>query len=109
MIRTLVDKLRLLIVGPNLMRLARMPREDMNQLLELGADDFILNGGVQPPSDSPSPQATIDSEEVSRLKQHIARLEERITVLEHINYENVPLKHNTETCLDSSQRQQHLS
>ena len=59
MIRTLVDKFRLMVVGPNLMRLARMPREDMNQLLELGADDFILNGGVQPPSDSPSPQARL--------------------------------------------------
>lgn len=84
MIRTIIDRVRTLIVGQNLIRVARLPLEDINQLLALAGDDYqpyrqAKAAGTQQAmgEDLGELQA-----EIQDLKQEICVLREKLAVFE---------------------------
>lgn len=105
MIRTFLDRVRRILLGPNLLAFARMPKADIHQLLSFGSDEFVflektegprsLNG-AQMMTASPSAEAL---KEIEILKQELAVLKEKVAVLERINYKvstpspNVQINH----------------
>jgi hypothetical protein len=92
MMRTLIDKMRRVVLGPNLSAFARMPKADLHQLLNLGSDELLFFDQSDEQRAQKLPQAGQGSlpasvqKELEELRAEMAQLKERLSVLERINY-----------------------
>lgn len=106
MIRVIIDRVRSMLVGPKLMTFARLPYDDMQQLLLIAQDQYSSGksknrGQVSDDSVNISPEVI---EQLSDLKAKVASLTERCEVLERASYKKLQksaeeLKLNSEASL----------
>ncbi len=115
MIRALIDKFRAAVLGPNLVKFARMPKEDLNQIIMLGSDDFLFDQLPEQKIATQPGAPSLPSEDVQELRKELSHLRERLETLERVflskasDKEERSVIYNKETYPESEQRQTGLS